>query len=97
MDEVAEVLLTETSTIGFRRIAVTKSALARTWFDVPAAGGTVRIKVAHRGGRIVQATPEFEDAAALARSSGRPVRAVLDEATAAAVARGLLSGGPLPD
>ncbi|NKQ52676.1 nickel pincer cofactor biosynthesis protein LarC [Amycolatopsis sp. K13G38] len=96
-DTVADVVVAETSTFGLRRFAVRKTALDRRWFDVALDGGVVRIKVAHRDGRIVQATPEFEDAAALSRATGRPLNAVLHEANAAATARGLAAGAPLRD
>ncbi|MFJ2667596.1 nickel pincer cofactor biosynthesis protein LarC [Nocardia fluminea] len=96
-DSVSSVLLAETSTIGLRRIAVRKTALPRTWIEVAVAGGRVRIKVALQNDRIAQATPEFEDVAELARSTGRPLRAVLSEAAAAAVAQGLVAGARLPD
>ncbi|WP_280406706.1 nickel pincer cofactor biosynthesis protein LarC [Nocardia carnea] len=95
-EQVSAALLAETSTIGLRRIAVGKIALARTWRPVEVAGGRVRIKVALEQDRILQATPEFEDVAELARSTGRPVRAVLAEAVAAAVANGLSTGELLP-
>ncbi|MCZ9344931.1 hypothetical protein NGM37_45010, partial [Streptomyces sp. TRM76130] len=45
---------------------------------------------------IVQATPEFEDVAGLAAARGLPTRAVLDAAVAAAGARGLAPGAPVP-
>ncbi|WP_280425038.1 nickel pincer cofactor biosynthesis protein LarC [Nocardia carnea] len=92
----SEVLFAETSTIGVRYREVRKTELARTWVPVPVDGGQVRIKVAGRRGCIDQATVEFEDAFAVARETGRPVRAVLDEAGAVAVAGGLVTGAPLP-
>ncbi|MFI2557116.1 nickel pincer cofactor biosynthesis protein LarC [Nocardia farcinica] len=95
-DAVSEVLLRETSTIGLRRIVARKTALARTWVPVAVAGGRVRVKVALRHDLIIQATPEFDDAAELARATGRPLRAVLEEAVAAAVARGLVTGERYP-
>ncbi|MEU4650310.1 nickel pincer cofactor biosynthesis protein LarC [Nocardia fluminea] len=95
-DSVSSVLLAETSTIGLRRIAVHKTALPRTWIEVAVGSGLVRIKVALQNDRIAQATPEFEDVAELARSTGRPLRAVLSEAAAAAVAQGLVTGARLP-
>ena len=85
-----------TSTFGVRRSDWTKTALARMWVPVTAAGGTVRIKVAHRDGLIVQATPEFADVAVQAAASGRPEPEVLDLARAAAQAAGLAPGQPAP-
>ena len=81
-----------TSTLGVREIPVSRVALDRAWRAVPLRGGEVRIKVGLRGGRIVQASPEFDDVAALARARGLPVRQVLDEAVAAADAAGLRPG-----
>ncbi|MBC7302816.1 MAG: nickel pincer cofactor biosynthesis protein LarC [Nocardia sp.] len=95
-DAVSAVLFAETSTIGLRRIEVGKTALPRTWVTVPVTGGEVRIKIAHQHGRIAQATTEFEDAAAVARTTGRPLHVVLHDATAAAVAHGLVIGAPQP-
>lgn len=58
------------------------------------ASGEVRIKVGYQHGRIVQATPEFEDCATLAAASGHPVAQVLAAASAAADAAGLRPGQP---
>jgi uncharacterized protein (DUF111 family) len=81
-----------TSTIGVRETRVSRVALQRDWQAVTLPSGEVRIKVALRAGRIVHATPEFADAAALAQARDVPVRQVLDEATAAADAAGLRPG-----
>jgi pyridinium-3,5-bisthiocarboxylic acid mononucleotide nickel chelatase len=58
--------------------------------------GSVAVKVGHRDGTIVHATPEFEDVARLARAAGRPEREVLDAASAAAAAAGVVPGAALP-
>ena len=88
------LILRETSAIGLREHVVTKHALARTWVPVPLPGGSVRIKVATSAGIVVHATPEFEDVAALAEMTGRPVRDVLEEAVAAALTAELAPGIP---
>jgi pyridinium-3,5-bisthiocarboxylic acid mononucleotide nickel chelatase len=90
-------MFTLTSTLGVRETPVSRVGLARDWQTVALPGGDVRIKVGLRTGRIVQATAEFEDVAALARARRVPVRQVLDEATAAAEAAGLRPGAPWPD
>ncbi len=92
-----ELVFRETSTIGVRESSVRKTALDRSWVDVVVLDdAVVPVKVAHRDGMIVQATPEFDDVAALAGDRGLPVVAVLDAARAASVARGLVPGTALP-
>jgi len=89
-----------TGTLGVREAPVHRTALEREWRPVALAGGEVRVKVGLHAGRIAVVTPEFEDAAALARARGVPVRHVLDEAAAAAAAAGLRPGttwAPPPD
>ncbi|MDQ1007085.1 uncharacterized protein (TIGR00299 family) protein [Streptomyces sp. V4I23] len=94
--ELRELVLRETSTIGVRESAVRRTALQRLWVPVPVLGGTVPVKIAHRGGLIMQATPEFDDVAALAAELALPVRTVLEAAVARAVAAGLVGGAPVP-
>jgi hypothetical protein len=90
------VVFALTSAIGLRETAVRKHALGRMWVEVAVPGGVVRAKVAVRSGRIVHATPEFNDVAALAAQHGRPVRDVLEEAVAATVSNGLVPGARVP-
>ena len=89
---VRDAFFAHTSTLGVREYAVTRHALARSWVPVVVEGETVSVKVGSRGGRIVQATVEFEDARAAAARLGRPVRDVLTLAQAAAVTIGLVPG-----
>jgi uncharacterized protein (DUF111 family) len=91
-EALRDTVFTLTSTIGVRETQVSRAALHRDWQAVTLREGEVRIKVAVRAGRIVHATPEFDDAAALARTRDVPVRQVLDEAVAAADAAMLRPG-----
>jgi hypothetical protein len=91
-----ERIFRDTSTLGVRERPLRKFALPRAFVDVPVAGGSVAVKVAHRDGVIVQVMPEFDDVAALARRLDRPERLVLHEAATAATAAGLTVGSPLP-
>jgi hypothetical protein len=93
---LTDLVLTHTSTLGVRRAAVGRSVLDRGWVPVEVLGGSVRVKVGAREGRVVQATPEYEDAAELARAAGVPLAHVLRLADAAAVAAGLVPGAPWP-
>lgn len=97
MPVLRERVFRETSTIGVRESSVRRTVLERTWVRVTVLdGATVPVKVAHRGGTILQATPEFEDVAARAADLGLPVLTVLEAANAAAVAQGLVPGAELP-
>ena len=85
-----------TSTIGVRQTTVERWALDRGWTDVSVDGHAVPVKVAHRDGRVVHATPEFHDLAALADQLDRPVRVVLSSTVAAAEHAGLVAGADVP-
>jgi pyridinium-3,5-bisthiocarboxylic acid mononucleotide nickel chelatase len=95
-DALRRLIFELTSTIGVREVAVTRTALDRFWVPVPVAGGRIRLKVAHRGGEVVHATPEFDDAVQVAADRSVPVRRVLEEAVAAAERAGLVPGSPVP-
>ncbi len=94
-DLLRRLMFELTSTIGVREAAVTRIALDRFWVPLPVTGGQVRLKVAHRGGQVVHATPEFDDAAELAAQRSVPVRRVLEEAVAAAEREGFVPGRPV--
>jgi uncharacterized protein (TIGR00299 family) protein len=83
-DDVRRVVFTETSTIGLRESVAAKRALPREMRTVSVAGVDVRVKVALLDGEVVNVAPEYEDVAALAAALGRPVKAVLAAAVAAA-------------
>ncbi|SOC55107.1 nickel pincer cofactor biosynthesis protein LarC [Ornithinimicrobium cerasi] len=85
---VVDVLLAHTSTLGVRWHEVRRAALHRSWRDLDVLGDTVRVKLGHRGGRIVSATPELEDCRALASRTGTPLRVVLRLAEAQAQSAG---------
>jgi pyridinium-3,5-bisthiocarboxylic acid mononucleotide nickel chelatase len=91
-DVMRRLIFELTSTIGVREVAVTRIALDRFWVPLPVTGGRVRIKVAHHGGEVLHATPEFDDAAEVAAARSVPVRRVLEEAVAAAEREGFVPG-----
>jgi hypothetical protein len=94
-DALRRLIFKLTSTIGVREVVVTRIALDRFWVPLPIAGGQVRLKVAHRGGEVLHATPEFDDAAQIAAERSVPVRRVLEEAVAAAEREGFVPGRPV--
>ncbi|MGB8382676.1 MAG: nickel pincer cofactor biosynthesis protein LarC [Dermatophilaceae bacterium] len=91
-----EMIFRHTPTLGMREQQVQRVALGRSWVPLEVAGGHVRIKVATSGGRVVQASAEYDDVVAVASQLGCPVRDVLDLATAASVQAGLVPGAAVP-
>lgn len=73
---VLDVLYAETTTFGTRTSVVTKDELERSWAEVDVAGFRVRVKLARRGGTIVTAAPEHDDALAAARAAGLPLKEI---------------------
>src|SRR5256885_15075429 len=62
---IADVIFRETTTIGLRHHEVARECLRREIVSVDTALGAVRFKIALRDGKVVNATPEFEDCAQL--------------------------------
>jgi len=83
-DAVETVVFTETSTIGLRVQSVDKVALDRSELVVQLDGHPIRVKAAARDGEVLNLQPEYDDVAAIATATNRPVKAVLAEATALA-------------
>jgi pyridinium-3,5-bisthiocarboxylic acid mononucleotide nickel chelatase len=99
-DQAADLrylLLTLTSTIGVRETRVRKTALPRGWVDLIIAGSCISIKIAHRHGTIWQVTPEFDDLERAADEQDLSPITMLEQAMAAALAAGLVTGAPVPD
>jgi len=82
-DEVAGVLLAETTTLGVRYHPVSRIELDRELVPVDTPYGRVRVKVARRGGAVVGAHPEYDDCLLRAGEHGVAVREVLAAALAA--------------
>ncbi|OBZ12748.1 nickel pincer cofactor biosynthesis protein LarC [Bacillus sp. FJAT-26390] len=78
-DRCEDTLLAETSTFGVRRSEWQRKALERRWITVETEYGSVRVKQAIDGERIIRQSPEFEDAAQAARASGIPLETVYRE------------------
>ena len=96
--DVERVVFTETSTIGVRTQRVGKRALQRTETTVDVDGQQIRVKLAGLDGEVVNANPEYDDVVAAAHALGRPVKAVLAQAAAAAqTARKNASAPDWPD
>ena len=74
------MLFAETTTLGVRSHLVERYALPREHVSVTTRFGDVRVKVARTGGRVLRASPEFEDCRKLAEEKNVPLLAVMEQA-----------------
>jgi uncharacterized protein (TIGR00299 family) protein len=75
-ERLSGILFTETTTIGVRYQEMLRECLEREVVTVATPLGDVRFKVAARGGRVLNAAPEFDDCARIAAERGLPVKDV---------------------
>jgi uncharacterized protein (TIGR00299 family) protein len=82
--KLCDLLLRETSTLGVRVKPVRRHEAERRFVSVPTRFGEIQVKLKILGGQVVQASPEYEDCAALARAHDLPVAQIYNEALLAA-------------
>jgi uncharacterized protein (TIGR00299 family) protein len=70
---LADILLRETPTLGVRQQVFGRTKAAREERTVETPWGLVRVKVKVLGGRVVSASPEYDDCARLAAEAGVPI------------------------
>lgn len=70
---VERAMFAETSTIGVRRSEVDRIVADREIVRVDTRFGPAELKIARIGGQVVNAAPEFDSCAALARAAGVPL------------------------
>lgn len=92
---VGQVLLRQTSTLGYRVASLRRTMLQRAWREVEVLGQQVQVKVGHRDGHIVHATAEFESLAAAAAALGIPQFELSPRVGAAMAQSGLVAGRDL--
>ena len=82
-DRVAAALMIETTTIGVRRVPVTRTERPRRVVAVATPFGTIRVKISEGPFGPPQIKPEFDECAAAAKAYAVPVREVIAAALAA--------------
>jgi len=80
---VLDTLFEETTALGVRVQEVVRHILPRRFISVKVKGGAVRMKIASLDGVRTKAAPEYQDCKRIAERTGRPVKAVLEEAVLA--------------
>jgi uncharacterized protein (DUF111 family) len=87
-DELSELLITQTTTLGVRRTPATRQKAGRAIETVTTPWGEARVKLKRWRGRTIAAQPEYDDCAALAAATGLPIATI--HAEVARLASGLI-------
>ena len=83
-EEVASVLLRETTTLGVRMVEMQRRCLAREHLTVSTPFGEIAVKLGYQDGAVVTASPEYEDCRRAAKEHSAPLKNVYAAALAAA-------------
>ena len=75
-EALSGLLFAETTTIGVRYQEVHRDCLEREVRSIATPVGPIRFKIATRAGRVLNASPEFEDCAKAAAEHGVPIKDV---------------------
>lgn len=78
-DRLSEIMFLQTTTLGIRRIPLTRQALPRRFERVQTHFGVVQVKVATLPDGSQRAVPEYEDCRRLAQAASVPLIEVLEE------------------
>lgn len=78
-NDLSKIMFDETTTIGVRLSPMSRKTLDREVVLVETSYGSAGVKVSRYNGRIINASPEYEDCAKLARGSGQPFKVVQAE------------------
>ncbi|MGB0102743.1 MAG: nickel pincer cofactor biosynthesis protein LarC [Candidatus Sulfotelmatobacter sp.] len=81
--KLAQLIFTETTTLGVRRHDEMRQTLARRWESVGTPWGEVRIKIASMNGTVTNYAPEYEDCRRIAAECHVPLKQVIQEAARA--------------
>jgi uncharacterized protein (DUF111 family) len=97
LNDLAQVIFEETTTIGLRYRPSSRLELARDTAVVATRYGKVRLKISTMSGRVTQVQPEYEDCRKLASRRKVPLKAVQAAALtawSAAPSQAVLDGRP---
>ena len=83
-ERLSSLILRESATLGVRMSRMERRKAGRREETIETPLGAVRVKLKLLGGRVVAATPEYEDCRALAERHGLSLEAVIQRVTSAA-------------
>jgi uncharacterized protein (TIGR00299 family) protein len=79
-DEIERTLLLESTTLGVRSTPIARTRAPRRFETVVTRWGDVRLKLRGWEGRVIGATPEYDDCLRLSHASGASIREIWAEA-----------------
>ena len=79
VEQLEEIIFTETSTLGIRKYKVERDVLERKFDKVTTRFGPVTIKQAFRNGKLLKFTPEYEECRQIAENTNTPLIQILNE------------------
>lgn len=85
LGRLSEILMRETTTIGLRWRVENRIKARRRILRIDTVHGSVHVKLAESGGRVVNLTPEYDDCRRAALERNLPLKAVMDEVRAEAL------------
>lgn len=77
-DNIADIILKETSTLGIRSSITKRYCMDREIVNIKTSQGNVRVKVSSKGD-LKKVVPEYEDCRYLAKNTGKPLHKVFEE------------------
>jgi hypothetical protein len=92
-DALSQLLFEQTTTIGVRISEARRKVLEREQVTVETPYGAVKVKVARREGKVVNAAPEFDDCQRLATEKSVPLKQVIAAAESAYLQKSEKAGG----
>jgi hypothetical protein len=92
-DALSQLLFEQTTTIGMRISEARRKVLEREQVTVETPYGAVKVKVARRDGKVVNAAPEFDDCQRLAVEKSVPLKQVITAAESAYLQQNEKAGG----
>ncbi len=78
VNNISEIIFTETSTLGIRIERVHRQKLRREIVNITIPHGKVKVKIGYLDHRIASIAPEYEDCARIAKESGIPIKEIFE-------------------
>ncbi|MCM3742279.1 LarC family nickel insertion protein [Oceanobacillus luteolus] len=76
LEDMKEILLAETTTLGIRYYPITVHRMERRFIKVETEWGPITVKQGVKDGQVFQSSPEYEECRKIAQEHGKPLKQV---------------------